>query len=123
LLAPKLETLAAPFDAVEGVVSKIFLDSDRPDGLEQFDQLIWDRTDPSFTLEQPLAILTSSYICDVRRQRGRRADRPRLQAARQLRRRDRRAPGRPRRQGSGGADAPVVSERQTAGVGQVQSRR
>jgi 2',3'-cyclic-nucleotide 2'-phosphodiesterase (5'-nucleotidase family) len=61
---PKVETLEDLFSLDKGVVSKIFLDTDHSDGLEQFDQLIWDRTDPSVAIKEPIAIVTSSYICE-----------------------------------------------------------
>lgn len=67
---PMVTEIAGLFDPEQGVVSKIFMDSDHSDGFEQFDTLIWDRTNPAASISEPVAIVTSSYICQFANEIG-----------------------------------------------------
>ena len=60
---PKVEQVTDLLDASKGIVEKIWIDSDHSNGTEDYDLLIWDRTDPSVSPKEPISIVTSSYIC------------------------------------------------------------
>ncbi len=60
---PMVSAVTDLLDPSKGVVSKIWVDSDHSNGTEDYDLLIWDRTDPSVSPKEPISIVTSSYIC------------------------------------------------------------
>lgn len=59
-------SVADAFNPAKGRVMKIWMDSDPSDGLEQFDQLVWDRDDaPPLLGGTKYAMVTTSYIAQI----------------------------------------------------------
>ena len=65
-------TVAEAFNAANGRIMKLWMDSDPSDGYEQFDKLVWDRANPpSSVLGGDLyVVVTSIYIAQIMANKG-----------------------------------------------------